>query len=466
MERENTLREKTESSMPLERNDIRLPAPSMAASYLLGYIYVCSFIFGFVRLPFWGEFLGIPVTLWFRLLFAVLFFAWGEYVARCKVKVLVNKRGESGPKTPTEHWFWMACTFLLLLAEVLGRCRAIDFEGRLLYTVAVHGSAAYWALCRFGQLTENQTGPFFVWDMLDALVTTPFGGYMLRLRAHGQTLFRAAETLRHRMKQKISWKHAGTTVGVVVLSLPAFFFVGSLLSDADTVGFAEFWQGLIDILQFRWPKLPDWFGDVAVRFVFSLPVGAYLYGLLGSCARRHSSVLEAEKARAGAERMRMVPPVAAVTVFLLFCGLYIVFFAYQAGHLFGAFFGVVPGTATAAQYAREGFFQLCQVMTINFGLLLAAAKLCTTPLRSHKGLKALSLLLMLQSVLLAVTAASKLWLYIDRFGFTPLRLLSAWAILVLAAGSVLAAASIVRPFRAVQKWIWFSMASFVLLCLY
>ena len=73
---------------------------------------------------------------------------------------------------------------------------------------------------------------------------------------------------------------------------------------------------------------------------------------------------------------------------------------------------------------------------------------------------------MAESLLLAVTAASKLWLYIDRFGFTPRRLLSSWAVLVLAAGCVLAIASLRRPCRAAQKWIWFAAGSFALLCLY
>ena len=88
------------------------------------------------------------------------------------------------------------------------------------------------------------------------------------------------------------------------------------------------------------------------------------------------------------------------------------------------------------------------------------------PLRSNKLLRAFALILMAESLLLAVTAGSKLWLYIARFGFTPLRLLSSWAVVVLAAGCVLAVATILRPCRAVQKWIWFAAGSFALLCLY
>ena len=44
---------------------------------------------------------------------------------------------------------------------------------------------------------------------------------------------------------------------------------------------------------------------------------------------------------------------------------------------------------------------------------------------------------MAESCLLAVTALSKLVLYISRFGITPLRIQSSWLVVVLLLGSVL-----------------------------
>ena len=56
----------------------------------------------------------------------------------------------------------------------------------------------------------------------------------------------------------------------------------------------------------------------------------------------------------------------------------------------------------------------------------------------------------------AVIAASKLWLYIDCFGFTPLRLQSAWLICSLAFGCLCAIWSIVRKRQTFRAWVIFS----------
>ena len=62
-------------------------------------------------------------------------------------------------------------------------------------------------------------------------------------------------------------------------------------------------------------------------------------------------------------------------------------------------------------------------------------------------------------LLLAVTAGSKLWLYIDCFGFTPLRLQSAWLICSLAFGCIAAIWSIVRKKETFRAWAIFSAAT-------
>ena len=74
--------------------------------------------------------------------------------------------------------------------------------------------------------------------------------------------------------------------------------------------------------------------------------------------------------------------------------------------------------------------------------------------------------LMVQSLLLAVTAGAKLWLYISRFGFTPLRLLSAWGVLVLAAGCVFVLLSLSGRKNGFRNWLALAVLSFALLCFY
>ncbi len=96
---------------------------------------------------------------------------------------------------------------------------------------------------------------------------------------------------------------------------------------------------------------------------------------------------------------------------------------------------------------------------------MLAAKLSRRPLRQSPALKALSLCLCGANLLFAAVSFSKLYLYISRFGLTPKRVLSSWFAQVLAVLSVLAALSILRPFRAVRAGVIAFCGLFLLLCL-
>ena len=99
--------------------------------------------------------------------------------------------------------------------------------------------------------------------------------------------------------------------------------------------------------------------------------------------------------------------------------------------------------------------------------LLGAAALCSreAPAR-HRVLRGMGTVLMVESIFLAVTAAAKLGLYISRFGFTPLRLLSMWGVLVMTAGCVLTIGSLQGLRGAARKWVWFAAATFTALCFF
>ena len=84
----------------------------------------------------------------------------------------------------------------------------------------------------------------------------------------------------------------------------------------------------------------------------------------------------------------------------------------------------------------------------------------------HKSgvLRTMTMILLIENILLAITAASKLILYIERFGFTTNRLLGFWAVLVLTCGCILSIIAIYDNKSHFSKWIWFSVATFVPLC--
>lgn len=419
-----------------------LPLWSALASYGIGYLWVCCFLFGFL-----SSFLR-SLGRWYPLLFTGVFFLWIG-------KTLQEKR------PCREHVFWMACSLLLAGAKALGRTKAVDGWDFL----ALHGFAAYWALARAGLLAEGESGMLLPLDLAQTSLMMPFGGFFLRAQRMLQALRAGMRELRRTQQNSArDWKSMGLSAVILLAAFPVFLAVGNLLSQADAA-FGKLFVSLGDLFRLH-SELPHWVTDSFFRFLFGLPVGAYLYGLAGSCRMREHDPAEAASLRAKLDRLRIAPMGALCTVLACFAGLYLLFFGVQAGHLLSVFRGVVPGTLTAAQYAREGFFQLCLVMAINFGLLFAAALAGRASLSVHKAGKLLAQVLMTESLFLAVTAAAKLGLYIRRFGFTPLRLLSFWAVAILTAGALLALAELRRPCKAFTKWIYLAAGSFTALCFF
>ena len=81
---------------------------------------------------------------------------------------------------------------------------------------------------------------------------------------------------------------------------------------------------------------------------------------------RRSSGPQAAAVNGFLPRLRTVPERLWTVVMAVFAAVYILFFAVQSSYLFGAFSRTLPEDFTVAQYAREGFFELCRVMAINF----------------------------------------------------------------------------------------------------
>lgn len=373
---------------------------------------------------------------WPVLIFVAAFFAWGMAVGREK-----RNRGSM-------HFLWAGVTALIGLAITMDRCRATaDWS-----SLALHVSAGLWALSYLGADRGGEDALGFAWDCADAFLLLPFGNFFGRIT---DTVSAFAERKKPQDGEagKKRRREFYLAVLCLVLALPLLVLVTNLLGEADA-GFENLIQGF----RLHW-RMPENIASEFFTFILGLPVGAYLYGLLRGAARRQET---RRVSRERLEKIRVVPANGANLVLGLFAAVYFLFFGVQAGNLFAVFSGHVPGTLTAAGYARSGFFQLCAVMAINFFLIWLLSHLA----KQNRAGKWLQGLLMVQSVFLAVTAGAKLWLYISRFGFTPLRLLSAWAVIVLTAGCILTLHSLMTGKKSFRLWLYFAAGSFTALCFY
>ena len=229
----------------------------------------------------------------------------------------------------------------------------------------------------------------------------------------------------------------------VVISIPLLFVVISLLSSADMV-FAELADNVLNIF-------PDFgsiegMGRAVVIIIFSIFFTALLATIRYSEAKGKAD----GDAKIHARRLTCNPYLGA-TVLAILNMVYLVFVTIQFSYLFAG--GQLPHGMNYAEYARQGFFQLCLVALINFIILLIA-------LRTKQGedipLRRLSRVL--QTVLIVFTgvllfsAHLRMNMYENMYGYTYLRLLVHAFMLYLSVVFVLGLAYVWKPCLNFFRW--------------
>ena len=99
---------------------------------------------------------------------------------------------------------------------------------------------------------------------------------------------------------------------------------------------------------------------------------------------------------------------------------FVLFLISEVSKLCGNFLQI-PNGYIYSSYAREGFFQLLFVTIINFSIILYLIYK-TNVIKENKIIRNLVLILVSFSVLLIFNSYYRMFLYIDKFGFTNLRL--------------------------------------------
>ena len=408
----------------------------MLAGALLSWLWGWAYIRWFL--------MGLAIGPVFMALFCAAFFAGVEGMCRAAAR-----------PAPRESRLWLAL-WALLAADVTFKSACLYYNDAVSgwEMWALHLAAAYWVLARAGALTEGRTGPFLPLDALRALVTVPFGNFFLRLRVLFGALAGWLRGLAGRGKGGVWAGLATLCAAAPVLALAAWLLAGA--DAAFGAALENFW---------RWFTLPQGVRAELEWFLVGLPVGAYLFGLAAGALKDPPDPARGQKLRARAEKARLAPAGALAACLALLLALYVAFFAVQLNYLTGGFFGRLPEGFTAAGYARRGFFELCAIVVLNFSVLAAAAKTSRVPLRQCPALKWLAAALCGSNLLFAAVGASKMFLYIRRFGFTPSRVVSGWFIRVLALLSALALASVFRPFPAARAAAAVFCGLFLALCL-
>lgn len=394
-------------------------------SYLAAYIYVAA--------PFGGE-----LELWL-LVFTAFYFALVEYLCASRRRVW-------------ESWAWLGCMLSAVCSYVFSPC---EVWGKSATFIFANIFAVWWTMSRAGVLLDGESGHFLPFDALNGFVLLPFGNFFLRVR----TWWHFASRPRREGKKLNTSALVGSIIAVL-LALLLLLSALEHLSGADA-GFGTlvgnitgFFTNNVNLVNFFF------------KLLISLPVGAYIFGLISGSMRLSPQRITERRGflESLLGQLRIVPARVWSMCLAVFIAVYAVFFVMQGGYIFGAFSRTLPEGMTVAQYARQGFFELCRVMALNFVLLWLVTRMSAQPMRERRLSLALCLALLAESILFAVVALSKLALYIDCFGFTPLRLESTWLASVLLAGCVAAAYSLITGRRSCRAWMIFGAVTLSALC--
>lgn len=391
------------------------------ASYPLAWLYVKKLLFLNLFEGFW------------LLIFAVLFLAGVEVLARALHR-------PAGKETP----LWAGCWLVLSVVMPLWGYQNTLSDWQMLVW---HLFAVWFVLARCGMLAQGYTGSLCFLDALAGLLVLPFGNFFRRI---GTIAAGIASLGRHRVRLRQTGVAAVTAALTLLLCGTAW----GLLSAADP-NFAAVGQQVQ-----RWlATLLDGPTVVENLFVFllSLPVGAWLYGLVAGALRRQTPPCTGERFYAALEPLRVLPAVTANTVVGALCAIYGLFFILQALEWLAA----APLGLTAPQastFAVDGFWELLRILLLDFCVLAAVRFLGRHPLP-----RMLAALFCLFGIAFAALAGAKLAVYIRLYAFTPRRVVAGWFLCVLAVWAVLLLVRVFRVIPAARVGLAVLAVSFVLL---
>jgi hypothetical protein len=271
---------------------------------------------------------------------------------------------------------------------------------------------------------HNWRGLHFFRNILSQGVAQPLGHLRIPF-----SLIRSWMPSSTEEKSNSTWSQLRKVLIGLLLAVPFLFIIVTLLASADSI--FQSWLAEIPNL-FKGVSLGDWILRAIVAIFISLYTFTYLWGLLFPKASRAETEPKATEYQDSfpeegvlIERFKIsLDPIIAGTLLVSVNLVYALFAAIQFSYLFGAANGLLPEGAAYAEYARRGFAELDLVALINLGLLLVGLHWIRRSGTMAEMIRKLLLsVLVCCTVIMLVSAYSRLSLYETAYGYTLTRLL-------------------------------------------
>lgn len=205
-------------------------------------------------------------------------------------------------------------------------------------------------------------------------------------------------------------KTFGGAIGIVV-ALPVLVVIVPLLVISDAA-----FEGLVGIVISN-------IGKYILQLFLAFVIAPYLISFMFGKRLRLNKQTGKGKATSG----KSVPVSGIISFLSVISATYIVYLFSQLAYFFSSFKGILPDDYeySASVFARRGFFEMFAICVINI-LIISVVTILAKRNNSRKlspVIKALSCFISLFSVLLIITAMSKMKLNISIFGLSKNRLL-------------------------------------------
>lgn len=207
----------------------------------------------------------------------------------------------------------------------------------------------------------------------------------------------------------------------ILITLPLLLIILPLLSGADMV-FGYYLKNLLMKFDFG-----SFFSHAIIICVATILLFSFFWNIRFTPAKEKKSNKNVD-----------LDIMISCIVLGIIVSIYVLFCVIQFSYLFAG--AGLPNGLTYSEYAREGFWQLIVIAGINlsiFGILLQYTK-------KNKIITIMLSCLLGLTTFMLISSFVRLGLYIDTFGMTWLRLISAWFIIYLAAVLVLCMVRLVK----------------------
>lgn len=362
-------------------------------------------------------------------------------LVRCGRKAFVNKN-------TGETVFWYVMMILAAVTSSFGPSEALS-------TFAVHLCAVYSVLVSNDILLGDRTGGFILADLIHGFYVKSFAGFP-NFVTDWSAFKKEGERKKH--NPAVVMLITGFILLMIIFFIISLVFI-SRIDDDIAAAVISYLRTISHY--FENMKLDS----MIASFVMAVPICFYLYGLMARSAKSDGTREKriGSNMAAGLEKGRKVPCVITCISAGFFVALYIFFFIKRTAYFTGGFTGIVPDDKLVAYYAREGFFELVGIMAVNMCVYLTIYlfEKRNNAGRTTLGGRILVTLLMSESIIFAVIAMSKLWLYFSIYGYTPKRMLAMWGTLALGFAALMSILTVNRGKSHFRLGVFFTAVSYI-----